>query len=126
MEGVLHQYAAQGGPEINTCKTAQFINTDRRLGNTGAATFFVQTALGVMGSYIEGGTSTAVNLRDPAGANIVFISPPKEERRKAQTNWDVFKHQAKPAIDPDNYKPPTVGAVLRKNEAPPMRPQGLN
>jgi hypothetical protein len=118
MEGMLHQYAAQGGPEIDSGKTAQFINTDRRLGNTGAATFFVQMALGVMGSYIGGGTSAAVNLRDPTGASIVFISPPSEQRRKAQEGWDVFKHQVKPAIDPDNYKPPTVGAVLGKHEAP--------
>jgi hypothetical protein len=118
MENMLHRYAAQGGPEIDTGKTAQFINTDRRLGNTGAATFFVQMALGVMGSYIEGGTSAAVNLRDPAGASVVFISPPTEERRKAQEGRDVFKHQVKPAIDPDNYKPPTVGAVFGKDEAP--------
>lgn len=118
MENMLHQYAAQGGPEIDSGKTAQFINTDRRLGNTGAATFFVQMALGVMGSYIEGGTSAAVNLRDPAGASIVFISPPTEERRKAQEGQDVFKHRVKPAIDPENYKPPKVGAVLGKDEAP--------
>ncbi len=118
MEGMLHQYAAQGGPEIDSGKTAQFINTDRRLGNTGAATFFMQMALGVMGSYIEGGTSAAVNLRDPAGASIVFISPPSEERRKAQEGRDVFKHQVKPSIDPENYKPPTVGAVLGRGEAP--------
>ena len=117
MEGMLHQYAVQGGPEIDSGKTAQFINTDRRLGNTGAATFFVQMALSVMGSYIDGGPSAAVNLRDPAGASIVFIGPPTEERRKAQEGRDVFKHQVKPAIDPDNYKPPTVGAVLGKDEA---------
>jgi hypothetical protein len=117
MEGMLHQYAAQGGPEIDSGKTAQFINTDRRLGNTGAATFFMQMALGVMGSYIQGGPSAAINLRDPAGASIVFISPPTDERRKAQDD-DVFKHQVKPAIDPENYKPPTVGAVLGKGEAP--------
>ena len=117
MEGMLHQHAAQGGPEIDSGTTAQFINTDRRLGNTGAATFFMQMALGVMGSYIEGGPSAAVNLRDPAGASIVFISPPSEERRKAQEGRDVFKHQVKPSIDPDNYKPPTVGTVLGKDEA---------
>jgi hypothetical protein len=116
MEGMLHQYAAQGGPEIDSGKTAQFINTDRRLGNTGAATFFMQMALGVMGSYIEGGASAAVNLRDPAGASIVFISPPSEEQRKAQEGRDVFKHQVKPAIDPENYKAPKVGEVLRAGE----------
>lgn len=116
MENMLHRYAAQGGPEIDTGKTAQFINTDRRLGNTGAATFYVQMALGVMGSYIEGGPSAIVNLRDPAGASIVFISPPSEERRKAQGDRDVFKHQVKPAIDPENYKSPKVGEVLQSAE----------
>jgi hypothetical protein len=29
----------------------------------------------------------------------------------------VFKHQVNPAIDPDNYKPPTVGAVLGNKAA---------
>ena len=116
MEGMLHQYAAQGGPEIDSGKTAQFINTDRRLGNTGAATFFMQMALGVMGSYIDDGPSAAINLRDPAGASIVFISPPTEERRKAQEGRDVFKHQVKPAIDPENYKAPKVSEVLRAGE----------
>ena len=120
LEGVLHAYAAQGGPDIDTGKTAQFINTDRRLGNTGASTFFMQMALGVMGSYIEGGTSAAINLRDPAGASIVFISPPTEASRVKQKEkgWNVFKHNVKPAVDPENYKPPTVGAVLRTGEAP--------
>jgi hypothetical protein len=116
MEGLLHEYAAQGGPEIDSGQTTQFINTDRRLGNTGAATFFMQAALGVMGSYIEGGASAAVNLRDPAGASIVFISPPSEERRKAQENQNVFGHHVKPAVDPENYKPPAVGEVFGKEE----------
>jgi hypothetical protein len=116
-EGVLHTYSAQGGPEIDTSKTAQFINTDRRLGNTGAATFFMQMALGVMGSYIEGGTSAAVNLRDPSGASIVFISPPSEASRKKQQGMNLFKHNVKPAIDPENYKPPTVDAVLQSSKA---------
>lgn len=115
-EGMLHRYADQGGPEIDTGNTAQFINTDRRLGNTGAATFFVQMGIGVMGSYIEGGASAAVNLRDPAGASIVFISPPTAERRKAQGD-DVFKHRVAPAIDPKNYETPTVGEIQALDEA---------
>lgn len=117
LEATLHHYAAQGGPEIDTSKTAQFINTDRRFGNSGASTFFVQMALGVLGSYIEGGASAAINLRDPTGASIVFISPPSEEKRKAQQGRDVFKHRVEPAIDPENYKPPTVGAVLNGSKA---------
>lgn len=118
LEGVLHQYAAQGGPEIDTGKTSQFINTDRRMGNTGAATFFMQMALGVVGSYIEGGASAAINLRDPSGASIVFVSPPTDERRKAQEGRDVFKHRVQPAIDPENYKQPMVDDVLRTAKEP--------
>lgn len=111
LEGMLHSYAAQGGPEIDSGKTAQFIDTDARMGNTGAATFFVQMAVGVMGSYIDGGASAAINLRDPSGASIVFISPPVEDRRKKQ-GLNVFKHMVEPSIDPQNYEPPTVAAVL--------------
>jgi hypothetical protein len=115
-ESALHSYAAQGGPEIDSSKTAQFINTDHRLGNTGASTFFMQMAIGVMGSYYDGGTTAAVNLRDPAGASIVFISPPSEERRAAQKGLDLFKHQVQPSIDPENYKTPTIDADLQTSE----------
>lgn len=111
LEGLLHNYAAQGGPAIDSGKTSQFIDTERRMGNTGAATFFVQMAVGVMGSYIEGGPSAAINLRDPTGASIVFISPPVEEKRQKQ-GLNVFKHMVQPSIDPENYKPPTVASVL--------------
>jgi hypothetical protein len=118
LTGVLHQYAANGGPEFDTEKAAQFINADQRMGNTGAATFFVQMALGVMGSYIDGGPSAAVNLRDPAGASIVFISPPTKERLEAQKGWNVFKHNVQPSIDPENYKPPTMGEVFKPEATP--------
>ena len=93
LEGMLHQYAAQGGPEIDSGKLDQFINIDRRLGNTGAATLFMQMAIGVMGSYRAGGPSLAVNLRDSHEATFIFISPPSEEKRKAQqeSRDDVFR-----------------------------------
>ena len=93
LEGVLHQYAANGGPEIDSGKLDQFINIDRRLGNTGAATLFMEIAIGVMGSYRAGGPSLAVNLRDPHEATFIFISPPSEEKRKAQqeSRGDVFR-----------------------------------
>ena len=111
LQGMLHAYAAQGGPEIDSSRTAQFIDLDHRMGNTGAATFFVQMAVGVMGSYIDGGASAAINLRDPSGASIVFISPPSKERREAQ-GANIFKHIVQPSIDPDNYKAPTVASVV--------------
>jgi hypothetical protein len=107
IETMLHRYAEQGGPEIDTGKTEQFINTDHRIGNMGAATFFVQMALGVMGSYNAGGTSAAVNMRETDGASIVFISPPPDDKRKQQGGQ--FRHNVEPAIDPRNYEVPVAG-----------------
>jgi hypothetical protein len=109
LEGMLHHYAAQGGPEIDSGKLDQFINMDRRLGNTGAATLFMQMAIGVMGSYRAGGPSLAINLRDPHEASFIFISPPSEEKRKSQQHLrggDVFRSIKTPAIDPANYAVP--------------------
>ncbi|HEY5799330.1 MAG TPA: DUF2875 family protein [Burkholderiaceae bacterium] len=109
LEAALRDYAAQGGPEIDSGKTAQFINTDRRLENTGAATWFMQMAIGVMGSYKAGGVSAAVNLRDKDEASIVFISPPPADVIERQAGrGDVFRHRVGPAIDPANYKEPAL------------------
>lgn len=110
LEGLLSHYAANGGPAIDTGKTAQFINTDRRLGNTGAASFFVQMALGVMGSYREGGVSAAINLRDPNEASIIFISPPSDQNRKSQ--GEPFGNNVQPAVDPKNYESPSVESLI--------------
>ena len=107
LHSLLNDYASHGGPELTAGKGNKLIDTDKRLGNTGAATWFVQMAIGVMGSYREGGVSAAVNLRDPNEASIVFISPPSDEKRKNQKHpngGDVFAHHGSPAIDPDNYK----------------------
>ncbi|WP_167759708.1 type VI lipase adapter Tla3 domain-containing protein [Massilia horti] len=109
LEGMLRHYATQGGPEIDSGKLDKFINIDRRLGNTGAATLFMEMAIGVMGSYRAGGPSLAVNLRDPHEASFIFISPPSEEKRKAQQHvrgGDVFRSIKSPAIDPANYAVP--------------------
>ncbi|GAB2849670.1 hypothetical protein GCM10027277_17300 [Pseudoduganella ginsengisoli] len=112
---MLHQYEHAGGPAFDITKTAQFIDTDRRLGNTGAATFFMQMALGMMGSYKEGGVSAAINLRDPDEASIVLISPAPDEKRRLQR--DPFVHDVQPQIDPDNYKAPSVEALLQAQQA---------
>lgn len=108
LEGMLHQYAADGGPEIDSGKLDQFINIDRRLGNTGAATLFMEMAIGVMGSYRAGGPSLAVNLRDPHEATFIFITPPSEEKRKAQqaSRGDVFRSIKSMTPDPANYAVP--------------------
>jgi hypothetical protein len=83
------------------------IDTDRRLGNTGASTLFMQMAIGVMGSYRAGGVSAAINMRDPNEASIIMVSPPSDAQRKTQhhpNGGDVFRHHGTPAVDPENYK----------------------
>lgn len=107
LEAMLHQYAAQGGPEIDSGKLDQFINIDRRLGNTGAATLFMEMAIGVIGSHRAGGLSLAINLRDPHEATFIFISPPSEETRKRQQSaGDVFRSIRSPAGGLENYALP--------------------
>jgi hypothetical protein len=116
LESMLHDYAAQGGPEIDSSKSAQFINTDLRLGNTGAATWFMQMAIGVMGSYRDGGASAAINLRDSNEASIIFITPPSEAKRQQQdANGDIFRSRVTPAVDPANYAAPSVEAILESS-----------
>ena len=94
-----------GGVSSLTAATRE-AHADRRFGNTGAATWFVQIAIGVMGSYRDGGVSAAVNLRNPQEASIVLISPPSEEKRRTQKHphgGDVLRRYVTPAIDPANY-----------------------
>ena len=101
LASVLSAWTEHGGPEIDKARPTQWIDTDARLGNTGAATWFMQMAIGVMGSYRDGGASAAINLRDPAEASIVFISPPPDAQRKSQQHphgGDVFRHYATPAV----------------------------
>ena len=78
------------------------INLDPRLGDTGSASWFMGVAIGVMGSYIDGGVSAAINLRNDREASLIFISPPPPEKLKAQGRA-IFKNNVTPAIDPANY-----------------------
>ncbi|MDC8756673.1 type VI lipase adapter Tla3 domain-containing protein [Janthinobacterium fluminis] len=108
LHSTLNAYAAQGGPVYDNANSEQFIDTDKRLGNTGAATLFVQMGIGVIGSYRSGGVSAAINLRDGNEASIILISPPSDAARKAQhrpNGDDVFGNRATPMIDPANYPP---------------------
>jgi hypothetical protein len=107
LNGALNDYASKGGPELTGSAPGLLIDTDRRLGNTGASTLFMQMAIGVMGSYRAGGVSAAVNMRDPNEASIIMVSPPSDAQRKSQhhpNGGDVFRHQGTPAVDPENYK----------------------
>lgn len=109
--GLLRQIEANGSPEIDPSKSNQFIDTDRRLGNTGVATFFMQMAIGVIGSYQEGGVSAAFNLRDPNEASIILITPPSEEKRKTQHHSigpEILDNHTLPVIDPKNYVEPVM------------------
>ncbi|WP_137936410.1 DUF2875 family protein [Chitinivorax sp. B] len=105
LHGMLNQYHSQGGPAYDPAKANQFIDTDKRLGNTGAATWFMQMAIGTMGSYLEGGPSAAINLRDENEASIMMITPPSEAKRKQQ-GTAVWAHKGTPMIDPANYQQP--------------------
>lgn len=102
----LLRHAEDGGTELDSGNTAQWIDTDGRLGNTGAATLFVQMAMAVMGSYRDGGVNAVVNLRNPDEATIVPVTPPSDDKRRTQHHphgGDVLRHYATPAIAPGNY-----------------------
>ncbi|WKB50824.1 type VI lipase adapter Tla3 domain-containing protein [Eleftheria terrae] len=104
---VLNDWSDQGGPELDPGKVGQWLNVDRKLGDTGAATLFAQISIGIMGSYRAGGTSVAINMRDDKETSIVFITPPGEEQRRKQQHrrgGDVFKNAATPTVDPSNYE----------------------
>ena len=106
LNAALNDYASKGGPELTAPAPGLLIDTDRRLGNTGASTLFMQMAIGVMGSYRAGGVSAAVNMRDPNEASIIMVSPPSDALRKSQhqlNGGDVFRHHGTPAVDPENY-----------------------
>ena len=94
--------AGGGGPELHLDKPNEWIDLDPRLGNTGSASLFMGMAIGVMGSYIDGGGSAAINLRNDREASLIFISPPPPEKVKAQGSA-IFKNNVTPAIDPANY-----------------------
>ena len=103
LTALIDAQAEAGGPELHLDKPNEWINTDARLGNTGSASWFMNMALGVMGSYIDGGVSAAINLRNDREASLIFISPPPPEKIKAQ-GTAIFKNQVTPAIDPANYR----------------------
>ena len=103
LTALLDAQAEAGGPELHLEKPNEWINLEPRLGNTGSASWFMNMALGVMGSYIDGGVSAAINLRNDREASLIFISPPSPEKIEQQGRG-VFKNQVTPAIDPANYR----------------------
>jgi hypothetical protein len=59
-------------------------------------------AIGVMGSYIDGGGSAAINLRNPRGQPRLHQPPPPDKLQRQGRG--VFKNNVTPAIDPANYR----------------------
>lgn len=109
--GMLRNVAEAGGREFDPTNPVEFIDTDRRLGDTGATTFFMQIAIGLLGSYREGGLSAAFNLREKDETTMILISPPSEKKRREQQHpigGDVFRNATVPAIDPQNYEEPVM------------------
>jgi len=79
LHGMLHRYAAQGGPEIDTSDSASFTDMGRRLGDAGVATLPLQLVLGALASHKTGGVSGVIQMQaDGAGATIVFARPAGE------------------------------------------------
>lgn len=104
LTAVVQAQAEAGGPELDPGKPGQWVHSDARLGNTGAASWFVNMAIGVLGSHLEGGVSAAVNLRNDREASVIFISPPDEATRQQQNRNRMLKNNTTPAIDPQNYR----------------------
>lgn len=104
LASLMQAQADAGGPELDAGRPEQWVDTDARLGNTGAATWFMQTGIGVLASHLDGGVSAAINLRDEREASVVFISPPPEALRQRQNRMSVLKNRSTPAIDPANYR----------------------
>ena len=103
LTALIDAQAEAGGPALHLDKPREWINLEPRLGNTGSASWFMGMAIGVMGSYIDGGVSAAINLRNDREASLIFISPPPPEKIEQQGRG-VFKNQVTPAIDPANYR----------------------
>ena len=102
---LINAQAEAGGPELRLDKPSEWINLEPRLGNTGSASWFMGMAIGVMGSYIDGGVSAAINLRNDREASLIFISPPPPDKLQRQ-GAGVFRNQTTPPIDPANYAQP--------------------
>ena len=102
LHGLLRRIEGNGGPEFDGAKLDRFVDMDRRLGNTGAATLFMGMAIGVLGNQTDGRISAAINLRDPNEASIVFISPPPKGMVKGATTWG--KDRTTLPFDPKNYE----------------------
>lgn len=58
--------------------STELINTDRKMGNMGAATPYMQIAIGIMASEREGGVSAVLNSNNDG---LILITPPTDAQR---------------------------------------------
>ena len=86
----------QHEPELDLFNASQGINLSQRLGDTGAASPFVQWALAIMASYRNNDVSATVNLRDPQRAMLTVVSPPPK-RPAHPASADPFGFGTAPA-----------------------------
>jgi hypothetical protein len=69
------------------------IDLTARLRNTGANSFYVGIALGILATERQGGVSAVVNLRRDDRATVIMVSPPTEQdnvRRKIHFHSDYL------------------------------------
>jgi protein-tyrosine-phosphatase len=65
-------------------KPGESLDLTKRLGDTGADSFFVGTALGVIASHRHNGVTAVVSFRNPESATIIMVTPPTAEERQKQ------------------------------------------
>jgi hypothetical protein len=82
----LYQALHAAGPALDPSGDAM-LNLSRRLGETGASSFFLGLGLGLMANHQEGDATAVVSFRKSGGATVVMVSPPTEvERAKPHPN----------------------------------------
>jgi len=64
------------GPDLDIHKPKEGTDLTKRLGDTGADSFFVGTALGVIASHRHRDISAVVSFRRQDGATLVMVTPP--------------------------------------------------
>jgi hypothetical protein len=66
-------------------------------------------AIGVMGSYIDGGVSAAINLRNDREASLIFISPPPPEKIERRAAASSRTRSPRPSTRPTIARPARRG-----------------
>ena len=95
--------AGGGGPELHLDKPSEWINPSPPRQHTGSASLFMGMAIGVMGSYIDGGGSAAINLHATTARPASSSSAPAARQAPAP-GPRRSSNQVTLAIDLANYR----------------------